>query len=43
VFPCYIAVVAVVANIVVSFLLSLVFNQVASDRDRDVTVAGDYA
>jgi len=42
-FPCYIAVVAVVANIVVSFLLSLVFNQVASDRDRDVTVAGDYA
>ena len=41
-FPCYIALAALVLNIVVSTVLSLVFNAVAPDRDNDVTVASDY-
>jgi solute:Na+ symporter, SSS family len=41
-FPCYIALIALVVNIVVSFVLSPVFNAIASDRARDVTVAADY-
>ena len=40
--PCYIAVSAVAANIVVSFVLSLFLNAVASDRHKDMTVAADY-
>ena len=42
-FPCYAAVASLVVNLVVSFVVSLVLNQVASDRDQDVTAAGDYA
>jgi solute:Na+ symporter, SSS family len=42
-FPCYVALASLAANIVVSFILSLFLNQVASDRDRDVTTAEDYA
>ena len=41
-FPCYIALAALVLNVVVSGVLSLVFNAVAPDRDNDVTVASDY-
>jgi SSS family solute:Na+ symporter len=43
VFPCYIALIAVVVNLVVAFLLSLPLNQVASDKARDLTAAEDYA
>jgi solute:Na+ symporter, SSS family len=42
-FPCYAAVASLVVNLAVAFVLSLVLNQVASDRDQDVTVAEDYA
>ncbi len=42
-FPCYAALASLVVNIAVSFVLSLVLNQVASDRHHDVTVAEDYA
>ncbi len=41
--PCYIALAALVVNLVVTVVLSLVLNTFASDRDRDVTVAEDYA
>jgi SSS family solute:Na+ symporter len=41
--PCYIALAALVANIVVSALLSLAINLVQSDRHKDVTAAEDYA
>jgi SSS family solute:Na+ symporter len=40
--PCYIAVCAVVVNTVVSFVLSLFLNAVASDKHQDLTVAADY-
>jgi len=40
--PCYIALSTVVANIVVSFVVSLFLNAVASDRHLDMTVAEDY-
>lgn len=43
VFPCYIAVIALVVNIVVSFVVSLPLNAVASDRPADLTAAEDYA
>jgi SSS family solute:Na+ symporter len=42
-FPCYAALASLIVNIAVSFVLSLVLNQVASDRHQDVTVAEDYA
>jgi solute:Na+ symporter, SSS family len=42
-FPCYAALASLVVNLLVSFVLSLFLNQVASDRDQDVTVAEDYA
>jgi solute:Na+ symporter, SSS family len=41
--PCYIALAALVANIVASAVLSLVLQPVWSDRHQDVTVSGDYA
>ena len=41
--PCYIAVSAVVVNLVVAFVLSLFLNAVWSDRHKDVTAASDYA
>ena len=41
--PCYIALSSLVVNLVVSVVLSLLFNPVVSDRHRDVTTAGDYA
>jgi solute:Na+ symporter, SSS family len=41
--PCYIALAALVVNVAVAVVLSLVLNVVASDRHRDVTVASDYA
>jgi SSS family solute:Na+ symporter len=41
--PCYIALASLVVNLVVTGVLSLVFNAVRSDRHRDVTVANDYA
>ena len=41
--PCYIALSSLIVNIIVSVVLSLLFNPVLSDRDRDVTAAGDYA
>jgi SSS family solute:Na+ symporter len=40
--PCYTAVASLVVNIVVSFVLSLFLNAVASDRHKDMTVAADY-
>jgi SSS family solute:Na+ symporter len=40
--PCYIAVSSLAANLVVSFVVSLVLNAVASDRHKDMTVATDY-
>ena len=40
--PCYIAISAVVVNIGVSAVLSLVLNLVASDRHNDLTVRQDY-
>jgi len=43
VFPCYIALIALVVNIVVSFVVSLPLNAVASDRSADLTAAEDYA
>jgi SSS family solute:Na+ symporter len=42
-FPCYVALASLVVNIAVAFVVSLVLNRVASDRDQDVTVAEDYA
>jgi SSS family solute:Na+ symporter len=41
--PCYIALAALVVNVGVAVVLSLILNVVASDRHRDVTVASDYA
>ena len=41
--PCYIALAALVVNIVVSAVLSALLNAVWSDRHKDVTVAQDYA
>ncbi len=40
--PCYIAITALVVNVVVAAVLSLVFNVFASDRANDVTAAQDY-
>ncbi|HTB46306.1 MAG TPA: sodium:solute symporter [Acetobacteraceae bacterium] len=42
-FPCYVALASLAVNLAVSFVLSLFLNQVASDRDQDVTAAEDYA
>ncbi|HEY1930887.1 MAG TPA: sodium:solute symporter [Acetobacteraceae bacterium] len=42
VFPCYIALIAVVVNLIVSFVVSLPLNAVASDRHKDLTAAEDY-
>ena len=42
-FPCYAALASLVVNLAVSFVVSLVLNQVASDRHKDATVAADYA
>ena len=41
--PCFIALSSVVVNIAVAVIVSLPLNRVASDRHKDVTVAGDYA
>ena len=41
--PCYIALAALVVNVVLSGVLSLFLNAVWSDRHKDVTVTGDYA
>jgi len=41
--PCYIALASLVVNLVVTVVLSLLFNLVRSYRHRDVTVARDYA
>jgi SSS family solute:Na+ symporter len=41
-FPCYIALAMLVLNLVVSTVLSLVLNAVASDKHLDKTVASDY-
>ncbi|HSU06979.1 MAG TPA: sodium:solute symporter, partial [Acetobacteraceae bacterium] len=41
--PCYIALSSLIVNLIVSVVLSLLFNPVLSDRHRDVTVASDYA
>jgi solute:Na+ symporter, SSS family len=41
--PCYIALAALVANIVIATALSLPLNAVWSDRHKDVTITGDYA
>jgi SSS family solute:Na+ symporter len=41
--PGYIALYALIVNLVVSVVLSAVFNLVASDRHNDATVATDYA
>ncbi len=40
--PSYIALATVILNAMVAALLSLPLNAIASDRDRDVTVVGDY-
>ena len=40
--PCYIALAALVVNLVVSTVLSLLLNAAWSDHHKDVTVAGDY-
>ncbi|HUB11014.1 MAG TPA: sodium:solute symporter [Acetobacteraceae bacterium] len=42
-FPCYVALVSLVVNLAVAWLVSLYLNRVASDRDQDVTAAEDYA
>ncbi len=41
--PGYIALYALIVNLVVSVVLSAVFNVVASDRHKDATLASDYA
>ena len=41
-FPCYIAIAALVLNLLVAAVLSLVFNAVASDKHNDVTRVADY-
>jgi SSS family solute:Na+ symporter len=41
--PCYIAFSSLIVNIVVSFVLSIIFHAIASDRHKDMTVAEDYA
>ncbi len=41
--PCYIALAALVVNLVVSAVLSLLLNAAWSDQHKDVTVASDYA
>jgi len=41
--PCYIALAALVVNVVVSAVVSLLLQPVWSDRHRDATVSGDYA
>jgi solute:Na+ symporter, SSS family len=40
--PCYIALATIVLNIVISGILTLIFNAIASDRHLDATVATDY-
>jgi len=40
--PCYIALTALVVNLGVAVVLSVVFNMFASDRGKDRTVAEDY-
>jgi SSS family solute:Na+ symporter len=40
--PCYIAVVTFCVNVVVATALSPLFHRIASDRNRDMTVASDY-
>jgi solute:Na+ symporter, SSS family len=42
-FPCYVALASLVVNLAVSWVVSLFLNRVASDRDRDMTAAADYA
>ena len=41
--PCYIALSSLIVNLIVTVVLSLLFNPVISDRHRDVTSAEDYA
>ncbi|HEY6434301.1 MAG TPA: hypothetical protein VIZ17_20190 [Acetobacteraceae bacterium] len=41
-FPCYAALASLAVNIVVSGVVSLFLNRVASDRDQDMTTAEDY-
>jgi solute:Na+ symporter, SSS family len=41
--PCYIALASLVVNLMVTVVLSVLFNLVRSDRHRDVTVTSDYA
>ncbi|HVZ08028.1 monocarboxylate uptake permease MctP [Rhodopila sp.] len=41
-FPCYIALIAVAANLVVSIVLSPLFNTIGSGQPRDITAAVDY-
>ncbi len=41
--PCYIALSSLIVNLIVTVVLSLLFNPVISDRHRDVTTAEDYA
>jgi SSS family solute:Na+ symporter len=41
--PGFIAVYAVAINLAVALLLSMLLNAMASDRHKDVTIAGDYA
>ncbi len=40
--PCYIALAAVVLNIAVAAVLTVIFNAIAPDRRADATVASDY-
>jgi SSS family solute:Na+ symporter len=40
--PCYIALATLILNLVVSAVLSVVLNAVASDRHQDATAAADY-
>ena len=40
--PCYIALATLILNLVVSAVLSLVFNLMAPDRQNDETLAADY-
>jgi SSS family solute:Na+ symporter len=42
-FPCYIALIALAVNLIVSVVLSVPLNIVASDKGKDRTTAEDYA
>jgi len=42
-FPCYVALIALVVNILISVVLSVVFNAIAPGKEQDLTLEEDYS